>query len=155
LPLRRRTWLQLYLLHTIFSVLRLFQFSWSMVYGLWFILAISVGAWFSSRVPGYRPRDPRSISDVTRFYEKWWVWNGVHSASWVKLRSYLEKIVAAPVETAENTTVGIRCAEHATPSIRKSSLTCAKSLTQKRNQLHRFSPRARYTDRATATCRWS
>jgi hypothetical protein len=48
------------------------------------------------------------------------VWNGVHSASWGQLRSYLEEIVAASVKKTENTTGGIRCADHATPSIRKS-----------------------------------
>jgi hypothetical protein len=36
------------------------------------------------------------------------------------MRSDLEEKVAAPVYKAENMTVGIRCAEHATPSIRKS-----------------------------------
>jgi hypothetical protein len=33
------------------------------------------------RVPGYRSRGPGSIPDATRFSEKYWVWNGVHSAS--------------------------------------------------------------------------
>jgi hypothetical protein len=33
------------------------------------------------RVPGYRSRGPCSIPTATRFSEKWWVWNGVHSAS--------------------------------------------------------------------------
>jgi hypothetical protein len=32
------------------------------------------------RVPGYRSRGPGSIPDTTRFSEKQWVWNGVHSA---------------------------------------------------------------------------
>jgi hypothetical protein len=32
-------------------------------------------------VPGYRSRSPGSIPAVTRFSEKQWVWNGVHSAS--------------------------------------------------------------------------
>jgi hypothetical protein len=48
-------------------------------------------------VPGYRSRSPGSIPGATRFSEKQWVWNGVHSASWVQLRSYLEENVAAPV----------------------------------------------------------
>jgi hypothetical protein len=39
------------------------------------------------RVPGYRSRGPGPILGATRFSEKWWVWNGVHSASWVQLRS--------------------------------------------------------------------
>jgi hypothetical protein len=33
------------------------------------------------RVPGYRSRGPGTISGATRFSEKQWVWNGVHSAS--------------------------------------------------------------------------
>jgi hypothetical protein len=33
------------------------------------------------RVPGYRSRGPGSIPSTFRFLEKWWVWNGVHSAS--------------------------------------------------------------------------
>jgi hypothetical protein len=48
------------------------------------------------RVPGYRSRGPGSIPGATRFSEKQWVWNGVHSASWVQLRSYLVEKVAAP-----------------------------------------------------------
>jgi hypothetical protein len=36
------------------------------------------------------------------------VWNGVHSASWVQLMSYLEEYVAAPVWKTKNTAVGIR-----------------------------------------------
>jgi hypothetical protein len=43
--------------------------------------------------------------------------NGVHSASWVQLRSYLEEKVAAPVEKTENTALRIRCGDHTTPSI--------------------------------------
>jgi hypothetical protein len=34
-----------------------------------------------NRVPGYRSRGLGSIPDATRFSEKQWVWNGVHSAS--------------------------------------------------------------------------
>jgi hypothetical protein len=33
------------------------------------------------RVPGYRSRGPGFDSGATRFSEKYWVWNGVHSAS--------------------------------------------------------------------------
>jgi hypothetical protein len=33
------------------------------------------------RVPGYRSRGPGSILDATKFSEKKWVWNGVHSAT--------------------------------------------------------------------------
>jgi hypothetical protein len=48
------------------------------------------------RVPGFRYRGPGSISCATRFSVKLCVWNGVHSASWVQLRSYLEEKIAAP-----------------------------------------------------------
>jgi hypothetical protein len=40
---------------------------------------------------------------------------GVHSASWVQLRSYLKEKVAAPVYKAEITAVRIRRTDHATP----------------------------------------
>jgi hypothetical protein len=33
------------------------------------------------RVPGYISRGPGSIPSSTRFYDKYCVWNGVHSAS--------------------------------------------------------------------------
>jgi hypothetical protein len=33
------------------------------------------------RVPGYRSRGPGSNLCATRFSEKQWIWNGVHSAS--------------------------------------------------------------------------
>jgi hypothetical protein len=46
---------------------------------------------------GYRSRRPGSIPGATRFSEKQWVWKGIHSASWVQLRSYLQEKVAAPV----------------------------------------------------------
>jgi hypothetical protein len=36
------------------------------------------------------------------------------------MRSYLEEIVAAPVKKTETNDRGIRCADHATHSIRKS-----------------------------------
>jgi hypothetical protein len=49
------------------------------------------------RVPGYRSRSPGSIPSATRFSEKWLAWNGVLSASWVQLKSYLEEIVVVPV----------------------------------------------------------
>jgi hypothetical protein len=47
-------------------------------------------------VLGYRSRGLGSIPGTIRYSEKW-VWNGVHSASWVQLRSYLEDKVAALV----------------------------------------------------------
>jgi hypothetical protein len=69
------------------------------------------------RVPGYRSRNLGSIPGATTFSEKYWVWNGVHSALWVQLRSYLEE---KTVKKAENATVGMRHADHVAPSIRKS-----------------------------------
>jgi hypothetical protein len=50
------------------------------------------------RVSSYKSRGPGSIFDATSFSEKQWVWNGVHSASWVQLRSYLKEKLAAPVQ---------------------------------------------------------
>jgi hypothetical protein len=47
-------------------------------------------------VPVYRFWGPGSIHGAIRFSE-YWVWNGVHSASWAQLRSYLKEKVAAPV----------------------------------------------------------
>jgi hypothetical protein len=44
-----------------------------------YTLTASVVRW--SRVPTYRSRDPVSIPGSTRFSDKQWVWNGVHSAS--------------------------------------------------------------------------
>jgi hypothetical protein len=49
------------------------------------------------RVPGYISRGRGSIPGATRFSEKYYVWNGVHSASQVEMRSYLEEKVATPV----------------------------------------------------------
>jgi hypothetical protein len=49
------------------------------------------------RVPGYRSRGPGSIPGATISSEKKWVWNGVHSASRVQLKSYLKEKLAAPV----------------------------------------------------------
>jgi hypothetical protein len=43
------------------------------------------------------PEVPGSIPGATKFSEKYWLYNGVHSASWVQLRSYMEDIVAAQV----------------------------------------------------------
>jgi hypothetical protein len=43
------------------------------------------------RAPGYRSRGPGSISGATRFSERFCIWNGVHSASKVQLRSYLKE----------------------------------------------------------------
>jgi hypothetical protein len=58
------------------------------------------------RIPSYRSRGPGSISGATRFSVKYWIWNGVHSASRVQLRIYLKEKVAAPVQTTEITALG-------------------------------------------------
>jgi hypothetical protein len=74
-----------------------------------------------ARVSGYRSRGPGSIPGAIRFSEKWWVWNGIYSASWVWLRSYLNgKSSGIGSRNPRLTVVWIRCADHATPSIRKS-----------------------------------
>jgi hypothetical protein len=49
------------------------------------------------RVSGYRSKGPGFISGTTRFSDNLCVWNEVHSAWWVQLRSYLKEKVAAPV----------------------------------------------------------
>jgi hypothetical protein len=38
-----------------------------------------------NRVHAYRSRGPGSIPGANRYSEKYWVWNGVHSASAVQL----------------------------------------------------------------------
>jgi hypothetical protein len=55
-------------------------------------------------VPGYRSRGSDSIPG--RYQIFWEVWNGVHLASWVQLRSYLKEKVAAPVWKIEIMAVG-------------------------------------------------
>jgi hypothetical protein len=56
-----------------------------------------------------------SIPCCARFSKNYRVWNGVHSASWVQFRSYLEQMVAAPVQKVEITAVGICHVDHVTP----------------------------------------
>jgi hypothetical protein len=86
------------------------------------------------RVPRYRSRNPGSIPGATRFSEKWWVWNGVHSASLVQLRSYLEE-KAASVQKAENTTVGIRLSDPVAPI----SANIVTNFAEKLRSLGRYS----------------
>jgi hypothetical protein len=75
------------------------------------------------RFPGYRSRGPVSIPGATRISVKYWVWNGVLSASWVQLRSYLEDKVAAPVWKTEIIAVGIRHVDHVAHYQQKLALT--------------------------------
>jgi hypothetical protein len=49
------------------------------------------------RVLATDPEVLGSIPGASRFFEKQRVWNGVHSAQWGQLRSYLEEKVEAPV----------------------------------------------------------
>jgi hypothetical protein len=65
---------------------------------LWVLFHNILGCFFGLvvRVPGYRSRGLGSILGTAGLSEKQFFWNGVHSASWVQLRSYLEEIVAAP-----------------------------------------------------------
>jgi hypothetical protein len=70
-------------------------------------------------VRGYRSRGPGSIPGPTRLSEKYWVWNGTHSASWVQLKSYFVEKVAVPLYKTEITSVGIGHADHVAPSISK------------------------------------
>jgi hypothetical protein len=69
------------------------------------------------RVPGYRSRVPGSIPGATRFSHKQWVWNAVHSSSWVRLRRYLKEKVADPVKKIGNTAIGIYWADYVTPPL--------------------------------------
>jgi hypothetical protein len=80
------------------------------------------------RIPGYRSKGPGSIPGTTRFSEKQSVWNWVHPALWIQLRSYLKEKVASPVWKPEYTVVEIRLADHATPlSQQKLALTPSTS----------------------------
>jgi hypothetical protein len=65
----------------------------------------------------------------SRLYQIFWrVWSGVHSASWVQLRSYLEEKVAAPVQKTEITAVGDSPRwPRNTPSPQNLSLTSTRS----------------------------
>jgi hypothetical protein len=62
----------------------------------------------------------RSGFDSQRYQTFWEVWNGVHLASRVQLKSHLEEKVAAPAYITENPVVRTRQADHVTSSIRKS-----------------------------------
>jgi hypothetical protein len=71
--------------HLLAVILRSFLM---MVYSfllLWalFVLLVPLCCEFSLLVlvPSYRSSGPSSIPGATRYYEKWWVWNWVLSAS--------------------------------------------------------------------------
>jgi hypothetical protein len=49
----------------------------------------------------YTSRGPGLINGATKHFEKQWVWNGVHSALWLQLRSYLEEIVSGGLENLD------------------------------------------------------
>jgi hypothetical protein len=53
--------------------------------------------WSSGQSSWLQILGPGSILCATRFSEKYWAWNGIHSASWVQLISYLKEKVLAPV----------------------------------------------------------
>jgi hypothetical protein len=50
------------------------------------------------RVPGYGSLGPGSTPSSARFSETYWVWNRVHSASWVHSSSSFEEQVGACLE---------------------------------------------------------
>jgi hypothetical protein len=75
--------------------------------GRWMELGQYHGQWLTASVVCWselRATDPEvtgSIPGHTRFSEKSGVWNGVHSAPWGQLRSYLNEKLAAPVYKTE------------------------------------------------------
>jgi hypothetical protein len=70
-------------------------------------------------VSGYKSRGPRF--DSRRYEIFWQVWNGVHSAALSITEELLEcKSSGSGSRNLRLTAVGIRCADHVTPSIRKS-----------------------------------
>jgi hypothetical protein len=60
------------------------------VYSLYYLTNVSLYN-CSDRLCGLVVRGPGSIPGATRSSDKYYVWNGVHLASWVQLRSYLEE----------------------------------------------------------------
>jgi hypothetical protein len=64
------------------------------------------------RVPGYRSRDLGSIHGASRFSEKWWVRNRLHSALSVELRSYLRTSNDSCLENRDYGRRDFRRADH-------------------------------------------
>jgi hypothetical protein len=54
-------------------------------------IIIIMHLWSSGQLLATDPKVASSIADATRFSEKQWVWNGVHSASLALLRSHLNE----------------------------------------------------------------
>jgi hypothetical protein len=71
------------------------------------------------RVSGYRYRGPGFDSRRYKIFREVVVLER-GPLSLVRIRSYLNRKVAAQVKKTELTAGGIRCADHSTPSIRKS-----------------------------------
>jgi hypothetical protein len=69
------------------------------------------------RVPGYRSRGRGRFPALPDFLRS----SGVHSASWVQLKSYLEEKSSGSGLENRETAVGIRHADHVALSVRKSS----------------------------------
>jgi hypothetical protein len=72
------------------------------------------------RVLGYRPRGPGSIPCATRFSEKYYVWNGAHSASEYIEEPLERKIKGSSLEYRDYGRRGKRRADYATLFMRKS-----------------------------------
>jgi hypothetical protein len=86
-------------------------------------------------VPGYRSRSPEFDSLLYHIFSVVVGLEQAHSDSWVQLRSYLEETVAAPVSKSENTAVGIRRADYATPLYPQN---LALKFADKRRSLSRY-----------------
>jgi hypothetical protein len=98
---------------------RLRMFSSSLIFRIWSFL-VWPPLWSSGQSSRLQIQSPGSIPGAIRFYEKYWVWNG-DPLSLVRINEELLdwKSSGAWSRTSRLTAVGIRCADHATPSIRK------------------------------------
>jgi hypothetical protein len=66
------------------------------------------------------PEVPDSITGAAIFSDKLWVWNGVHCLVRITEELLEWKSSGSGSRNPRLTAVGIRCADHATHSIRKS-----------------------------------